>query len=34
MLTLFKVDTSDLRNPWFQTVKPWVSAGKTLGFAT
>ena len=34
MLTLFKVDTFHLQNPWFQVLKPLVLHPKTLGFAT
>ena len=34
MLTLFKVDTFHLQNPWFQVMKPLVLHPKTLGFAT
>ena len=33
MLSLFKVDTSHLQNPWFYLLKPLVSRPKTLGFA-
>ncbi len=34
MLTLFKVDTFHLQNPWFWVLKPLVLHPKTLGFAT
>ena len=32
LLTLFKVDTSRMQNPWFQVLKPMLSPPKTLGF--
>ena len=34
MLTLFKVDTFDLRNPWFCNVKPMLSDRKTRHIRT
>ena len=34
MLSLFKVDTSRLQNPWFHVLKPLVSRPETLGFTT
>ena len=34
MLSLFKVDTFHLQNPWFQVLKPLVLHPKTLCFAT
>ena len=34
LLSLFKVDTFHLQNPWFQVVKPWVLGCETLGFTT
>ena len=32
MLTLFKVDTFHLQNPWFQVLKPLVSQPETKAF--
>ena len=32
MLTLFKSDTPEMRNPWFQVAKPRVLGRETMGF--
>ena len=32
MLTLFKVDTFHLQNPWFQVLKPRLSDCNLMGF--